>query len=423
MFIKEDSATMDKDVVVSLESQSRIADPLSELLREKASMLLREAIEAECQELLDNFETVRDLRGHRGVVRNGYLPEREVLTGLGPIGVKVPRVRDRTGQGIRFESKLVPGYVRRAASVDAVVPWLYLKGIAQADVGSALEALLGSKVANLSGNVVGKLKQRWQDEYRVWNRRDLSNENWVYVWADGVYSGVRAEDHRLCALVVIGVNERGQKHFLAIEDGIRESKQSWREVMIGLKDRGLRAPKAATGDGALGFWAALDEIFPETRHQRCWVHKTVNILNYLPKSVQGKAKSAIQAIWMADTRANAFKAFDAFLQTYGAKYPKATECLAKDRDALLTFYDFPAEHWVHLRTSNVIESTFATIRHRTDQVKGAFSRTSLLSMLFKLAMSAEQSFRRIKGFNWLAEVIRGVKFVDGVKKEHQLAAP
>jgi transposase-like protein len=316
MFTKEDSATMDKDVVVSLESQSRIVDPLSELLRDKASMLLKAAIEAECQELLASYETVRDLRGHRGVVRNGYLPEREVLTGLGPVAVKVPRVRDRTGQGIRFESKLAPGYVRRAASVDAVLPWLYLKGIAQAEVGPALEALLGSKVANLSSGVVGKLKQRWLDEYRVWTKRDLSKENWVYVWADGVYSGVRAEDHRLCALVVVGVDERGQKHFLAIEDGIRESKQSWREVLIGLKDRGVRAPKAATGDGALGFWAALDEIFPETRHQRCWVHKTINILNYLPKSVQGKAKSAIQAIWMADTRANAYAAFDTFLLTY-----------------------------------------------------------------------------------------------------------
>jgi transposase-like protein len=242
------------------------------------------------------------------------------------------------------------------------------------------------------------------------------------VWVDGVYSGVRAEDHRLCALVVIGVNERGQKRFLAIEDGVRESKQSWREVLLGLKQRGLPAPKAAVGDGALGFWAALEEVFPQTRAQRCWVHKTANVLNYLPKSLQAKAKSGLQAIWMAETRAQANKAFDAFLTVYAAKYPKAADCLAKDRNALMTFYDFPAEHWVHLRTSNVIESTFATIRHRTERVKGAFSRTSLLSMLFKLAICAEQSFRRLKGFNWLAEVIRGVKFVDGVREDQQLAA-
>jgi len=410
---------MDEDRVVSLESQSRIADPLSDFLREKASSLLQAAIEAECQELLSRYDGVNDLYGRRGVVRNGYLPEREVVTGLGPVAVKVPRVRDRSGEGIRFESRLVPAYVRRAASVDAVLPWLYLRGIAQADVGPALAALLGPKVAHLSSGVIGKLKQTWVNEYRAWSQRDLSSENWVYLWADGIYSGVRAEDHRLCALVVVGVNERGQKHFLAIEDGMRESKQSWREVLIGLKQRGLRAPKAATGDGALGFWAALDEIFAETRHQRCWVHKTVNLLNYLPRSVQGKAKGAIQAIWMAETRAAAHRAFDAFLETYGAKYPKATECLIRDREALLTFYDFPAEHWVHLRTSNVIESTFATIRHRTDRVKGAFSRTSLLSMLFKLALCAEQTFRRIKGFNWLADVIRGVKFTDGVKQKEQ----
>jgi transposase-like protein len=413
---------MDKDVVVSLESQSRVSDPLSEFLREKASLLLQAAIEEECEELLSRYDGVSDLQGRRGVVRNGYLPERQIVTGLGPVPVKVPRVRDRTGEGVRFESRLAPQYVRRAASIDAVLPWLYLRGISQADVGPALEALLGPKVASLSSGVVGKLKQGWLDEYRAWNKRDLSNERWVYVWADGVYSGVRAEDHRLCALVVVGVNERGQKQFLAIEDGMRESKQSWREVLLALKGRGMCAPCIATGDGALGFWSAIDEVFPETVHQRCWMHKTVNILNYLPRSVQPKAKSAIQAIWMADTRANAQRAFDLFLETYGAKYPKATECLAKDRQPLLAFYDFPAEHWVHLRTSNVVESTFATIRHRTSRVKGAFSRTSLLSMLFKLALCAETSFRRLKGFNWLAEVIRGVKFADGVKQDQQLEA-
>jgi transposase-like protein len=260
------------------------------------------------------------------------------------VGVKVPRVKDRTGQGIRFESKLVPPYVRRAASVDAVLPWLYLRGIAQADVGPALQVLVGSGAANLSAPVISRLKQSWAGEYANWSKSDLSHERWVYIWIDGIYSGVRAADHRLCALVVVGVNERGKKHFLAIEDGMRESKQSWREVLLGLKARGMVAPKAAVGDGALGFWAAIDEVFPQTCHQRCWVHKMANVLNYLPRSVQGKAKGGLQAIWMAETRAQAQHAFDTFLLTYQANYPKATDCLAKDREVLLAFYDFPAEH-------------------------------------------------------------------------------
>jgi putative transposase len=408
---------MGEDRVVQLASQSRIEDPLSQLLREKAGELLHAAVNAECEAFLERWADRRDDLGRRAVVRNGYLPQRQVLTGLGAVPVQVPRVRDRMGAGIRFESKLVPTYVRRAKSVDAVLPWLYLRGIAQADVGPALAALVGREAVNLSGPVIGRLKASWAAEYAAWQRADLSRERWVYVWVDGIYSGIRAEDHRLCALVVVGVNERGQKRFLAIADGVRESKQSWREVLIGLKHRGLVAPSLAVGDGALGFWAALEEVFPVTRTQRCWVHKTANVLNYLPRSVQPKAKAGLQAIWMAETRQAALKAYDAFLLTYQAKYPKATECLAKDRNALLAFYDFPAEHWVHLRTSNVIESSFATIRHRTDRVKGAFSRGTLLAMVYKLARAAEQSFRRIKGFDWIAEVIRGVKFVDGIKQD------
>jgi transposase-like protein len=413
---------MGDDRVISLGSQSAPVDALTALLREKASELLQAALHAECAELLERYAHVRDLRGKQAVVRNGYLPERSVLTGLGPVAVKVPRVKDRTGQGVRCESKLVPHYVRRAASVDAVLPWLYLRGISQADVGPALKALVGADTGNLSAGVISRLKQTWAAEYASWSKSDLSKERWVYVWADGVYSSIRAEDQRRCALVVVGVNERGQKRFLAIEDGVRESKQSWREVLLGLKQRGMQAPKAAVGDGALGFWGALDEVFAQTRQQRCWVHKMANVLNYLPKSLHAKAKGGLQAIWMAETRVQAYRSFDAFLDTYEAKYPKATACLAKDREALLAFYDFPAEHWVHLRTSNVIESTFATIRHRTDRVKGAFSRTSLLSMLYKLALCAEQSFRRLKGFSWLAEVIREVKFVDGVREHQQLEA-
>lgn len=407
---------MSDDRVVQIGSQSQVSDPLTELLRERAVELLQAAVNAECAEFLHRHEPMREASGRCAVVRNGFLPKRSILTGIGPLSVQVPRVRDRSGRGLRFESQLVPAYVRRAQAVDAVLPWLYLRGIAQAEVGPALRALVGKAAANMSARVIGKLKAHWAAEYAAWSKADLSKERWVYVWVDGIYSGIRAEQQRLCVLIVVGVNERGQKRFLAIEDGVRESKQSWREVLIGLRERGLLAPQLAVGDGALGFWAALDDVFPATRQQRCWVHKTANVLNYLPRSLQPKANAGLQAIWMADTRVHANKAFEAFLTIYQPKYPKATECLARDRVPLLAFYDFPAAHWVHLRTSNVIESTFATIRHRTERVKGAFSRTSLLSMLFKLARCAEDSFRRIKGFDWLAEVIRGVKFVDGVRE-------
>lgn len=408
---------MGDDRIVQFASQRASEDALTELLREKAGELLQAAVQAECAEFLERFAERRDPAGRRAVVRNGYLPQRRIVTGIGPVAVKMPRVRDRSGEGIRFESKLVPAYVRRARSLDATLPWLYLRGISAADIGGALKALLGEEAPRLSASLIGRLKAAWAAEYESWRRAELSKDRWVYLWVDGIYSGVRAEDQRLCALVVVGVNERGQKRFLAIEDGVRESRQSWREVLLGLKARGLQAPILAVGDGALGFWAALGEIFPATREQRCWMHKTGNVLNYLPRLLQPKAKQALHAIWMAPTRAAASSAFDLFIATYGAKYPKAAECLAKDRECLLAFYDLPAEHWVHLRTTNPIESSFATIRHRTDRVKGAFSRQSLLSMLFKLAIAAEASFRRLKGFNHLAEVIRGVQFIDGIRQD------
>jgi len=314
-----------------------------------------------------------------------------------------------------FRSTLVPPYVRRARSVEAALPWLYLKGISTGDMSEALQALVGKEAVGLSAAVVSRLKMRWGQEYDLWRRQPLGKERWVYLWADGIYSNLRADDTRLCLLVVIGVNERGQKRFLAIEDGVRESTESWRAVLRDMKARGVKlAPKLAVGDGALGFWAALEEQFPETRHQRCWVHKTANVLNYLPKSVQSKAKAGLYEIWMAETRANAQAAFDSFISTYQAKYPKATECLAKDRQALLAFYDFPAEHWVHIRTSNPIESTFATVRHRTERTKGCVSRASLLGLIFKLAMSAENNWRRLRGFERLGELVAGVKFVDGI---------
>ena len=412
---------MSKDNVVAFSAPEGIEDPLTELLRTGARRLIQQAIEAELSGLLAQYEGEVDEQGRRAVVRNGYLPEREILTGVGPVPVKMPKVRSRTGERVVFRSSLVPPYVRKAKRVEAALPWLYLKGIATGQMQEALEVLLGPEAKGLSPAVISRLKREWEAEYGEWRRRDLSKDRWVYLWVDGIYSGLRADSQKLCVLVVIGVNERGEKHFLAIEDGVRESTQSWREVLLDLKRRGLEVPpKLAVGDGALGFWAALDEVYPETCHQRCWVHKTANVLNYLPRSVQPKAKKALQEIWMAENRASARKAFDHFVQTYKAKYPKAVACLEKDREALLAFYDFPAEHWVHIRTTNPIESTFATIRHRTDRTKGCVSRNTMLAMIYKLGMSAEKRWRKLRGFNHLAKVIEGVKFKDGVEVSSEI---
>lgn len=393
-------------------------DPLTELLREGAQRLIHQAIEAELAELLARHSGEWDGDGRSAVVRNGHLPERKILTGVGPVSVRIPKVRSRTGEQVVFRSTIVPPYVRRAKKVDVALPWLYLKGISTGQMRQALEVLVGPEAKGLSASVVSRLKKRWTAEYETWRRRRLEGERWVYWWADGIYSGLRADNQRLCMLVVVAVNERGEKHFLAIEDGVRESTQSWRELLLDLKSRGLtEAPELGVGDGALGFWAALEEIFPKTRRQRCWRHKSANILNYLPKSVQPKAKDALHEIWMASTRADAERAFDHFVRTYRQKYPKAVECLAKDREPLLAFYDFPAEHWLHLRTTNPIESTFATIRHRTDRAKGCVTRDSMLAFAYKLAIAAETNWRRFRGLEHLHKVIEGVRFEDGVEVE------
>jgi transposase-like protein len=357
-----------------------IKDSLTELLRQGARGLIERAVEEELQLLLDQYGNVTDLSGRKAVVRNGHLPEREILTGLGPVPVRVPKVRDRSGSGVKFNSALVPPYVRKAQRVEAAVPWLYLRGISTGDMQEALSVLLGEDAKGLSPAVVSRLKAQWSDDYLAWNRRDLSGERYVYVWADGIYSTLRGEDDRLCLLVLIGVNEQGEKRLLALSDGYRESKASWLSLIQDLQARGLNTPpQLATGDGALGFWAALDEAWPQTRCQRCWVHKTANVLNELPKSIQGKAKAGLHEIWMAETRAQAGKAFDRFVRDFGAKYPKAVEILKKDRAVLLAFYDFPAEHWIHIRTTNPIESSFATIRHRTTRTKNCVSRNTFLS--------------------------------------------
>lgn len=390
-------------------------DTLTELLRTGARQLLAHALAAERAELLAQYADQQDEQGRAMVVGSGYHPEREIQTGLGPVSVQVPKVRSRQGPPITFHSALVPPYVRKTATLEAAIPWLYLKGISTGEMQPALEALVGPEAKGLSASTVARLKQAWGAEYDLWRQQRLDDEDWVYIWVDGIYSGLRAEQQRLCALVVIGVTSQGEKRLLAIDDGVRESTQSWREVLLPLKARGLSAPTVAIGDGALGFWGALEEIYPTTRHQRCWVHKTRNVLNALPKSVQPKAKQALHEIWQAETKADADRAFDMFLTTYEAKYPKATACLEKDRETLLTFYAFPAAHWQSLRTTNPIESTFATIRHRTTRTKSCLTRDGMLHMMFKLGRCAEKTWRRLRGFKQLAQVMKGVQFTDGME--------
>jgi putative transposase len=415
---------MSKHNVVEMSGRASVRDELTELIRTGARKLITEALESEVAELLTALSGRKDAGGRAAVVRNGYQPEREIQTGIGPVTVKVPKVRSRDGEAVSFRSALVPPYVRKSARLEAALPWLYLKGISTGEMAPALKVLLGEDAKGLSAGTVSRLKQTWRAEYATWRQRRLDKDRWVYVWADGIYSGLRAERQRLCASVIVGVNERGERHFLAIEDGIRESTQSWREVLLSLKARGLHAPELAIGDGAMGFWAALEEVYASTRQQRCWMHKSGNVLNAMAKSVQPKAKAALHDIWQAAIREDAERAFDQFIVTYEAKYPKATNCLLKDHDSLMTFYDFPAVHWQHLRTTNPIESTFATIRHRTTRTRGCVTRDSLLHMMFKLGECAEQNWRKLRGIRYLAKVIEGVKFVDGeeIEQPDQVAA-
>jgi transposase-like protein len=398
-------------------------DVLTEVLREGAQRLLAQAIQAEVAEYLTDRSSLRDEQGRQLVVRNGYLPERPLQTPLGQVTVKQPRVRDRRPEGERekFTSSLLPPYLRRTKSMEDLIPWLYLKGVSTGDFGEALQALLGSDSAGLSATTVTRLKAHWEEEYKAWAKRSLESKRYAYVWADGIYFNVRLEsegNQKQCILVLLGATPEGKKELIAISDGYRESEQSWQELLLDAKARGLEfAPQLAVGDGALGFWAALRKVYPATREQRCWFHKTGNVLNKLPKSLQDKAKSMLQAIWMADTKKEADAAFDLFLDTFRAKYPAATSCLEKDRDELLTFYDFPAEHWRHIRTTNAIESTFATVRLRTRKTKGSGSRIACLTMVFKLALSAQKKWRALNGSQLIAHVIEGVSFVDGNRKQ------
>jgi len=388
--------------------------------------MLKTALEAEVAAFVSRFEDVVDENGHRQVVRNGHLPEREVMTGAGQLKVAQPRVRDRRGaddaNAITFTSKILPPYLRRSKTMDELLPWLYLRGISTGDFQQALEALVGPDAKGLSAATITRLTSAWADEQEAWSRRDLTGKEYVYFWADGVYFNIRLEEERQCILLLMGATNDGRKELIGLLDGYRESEQSWRELMTDLKARGLKAaPKVAVGDGALGFWAALRKVFPTTREQRCWVHKTANVLNKLPRSIQSKAKSDLHQIWMAETRAEAEKAFDTFIEKYEAKFPKAVACLVKDRDVLLTFYDFPAEHWLHLRTTNPIESTFATVRLRHRRTKGSGSRRACLAMVFKLARCAEKKWRRLNGSGQLLKLLAGYRFVDGVLDERNAA--
>jgi putative transposase len=409
--------------VLAFREQFEGRSPLDELVRTGAQRMLQKAIEDEVQQFLFEHAERVDQQGRRLVVRNGHLPSRELLTGAGPLEVRQPRVRDNTpdpDQRVRFSSTILPPYLRRSKSIDELIPWLYLKGVSTGDFSEALQALLGENAKGLSPNVIVRLKEQWCQEYEQWSRRDLSDKQYVYVWADGIYANIRLEtpeNRRQCMLVLMGATAEGHKELIAVIDGYRESEQSWYELLVGLKQRGLTfAPKLAVGDGALGFWAALRKVFPETREQRCWLHKTANVLNKMPKSVQPKAKADLHEIWMAETREQAHRAFDAFLEKYGPKYAAACECLKKDRDVLLAFYDFPAEHWIHLRTTNPIESTFSTIRLRHRKTKGNGTRRASLAMMFKLAQSAQKRWRRLNGHGQLTYLLQGDTFIDGIRQ-------
>jgi putative transposase len=399
-------------------------DVLTDLLKKGAQHLLAQAIEAEVEDWIEQHADQRDAHGRRQVVRNGHLPERTILTGLGPIDVEQPRVHDRRRKGRqeKFSSQILPPYLRKTKSIEELLPWLYLKGISTGDFNEALQALLGPDAKGLSATTITRLKGVWQDEYENWRKRSLVAKKYVYVWADGVHFNIRLEEDRQCILVLMGATADGVKEVIAISEGYRESEQSWKALLLDCQERGLvLEPELAIADGALGFWKALPKVWPTTRGQRCWVHKTANVLDKISKGQQPKAKAMLHEIWMAASRAEADKAFELFLRTWEAKFPKATECLAKDKEKLLVFYDFPAEHWRHIRTTNPIESVLATVRLRTCKTKGCGSRIACETMVFKLMQSASRGWKKLNGSVLLPEVIRGVKFVDGERATEDAA--
>jgi len=412
---------MDDDTMITpLHQPGSVEDPLTEIARDGAKRMLAAALRAEADAFVAQYaeETLPD--GRQRVVRHGYGPERSIQTGIGALDVRRPKVRDRaadvpTEEKIRFSSAILPRWARRSKRLEALLPVLYLRGVSTGDFQEALAAILGQDAPNLSPNVISRLTGEWQQEYDRWQRRDLSARRYVYIWADGVYLQARMERQAECMLVILGATPEGKKELVGFQVGVRESTQSWRELLVDIKARGLEVPpEIAVGDGAMGFWKALDEVLPGTRHQRCWVHKTANVLNKFPKSMQPSVKADLREIWQAETRAVAEAALDTFAEKYRAKYEKAVTCLTRDREALLAFYDFPADHWDHLRTGNPIESVFATVRHRTVRTKGALSQKTAKLMVFKLVQAAAKTWRRLKGANQLPRVIEGVTSTDGV---------
>ena len=419
----------DTTPIILLRQPDSTGDPLTDLAREGARRMLAEALVAEADAFVASFVEERLPDGRQRVVRHGFGPERRIQTGIGAIEVRRPKSLPRTRSGVRdrasdapeiekarFSSNILPKWARRSPSLDALLPVLYLRGISTGDFQEALSALLGPDAQNLSPNVISRLTDGWQTGYDAWQRRDLSARRYVYIWADGVYLQARMEAQAECILVIIGATPEGKKELLGFQVGTRESAQSWRELLIDIKSRGLAvAPEIAVGDGGMGFWKALDEVFPGTHHQRCWVHKTANVLNKFPKSMAPAVKSDLQDIHHAETRADAKAALTRFEEKYGAKYERAVACLSRDKEALLAFYDFPAEHWDHLRTSNPIESVFATVRHRTVRTKGALSQRTVKLMVFKLVQAASRKWRRLKGRNQLPKVIKGITFTNGIE--------
>ena len=408
---------MNEDNIINFENPATniIKDHLTDFLREQVIKILQHAIEAEAQELVNNYKSQK-IDNKQRLVKNGYLPERNIKTGIGEVAVKVPRVRDRANKDkIKFESNLIPKYMRRTVTLDVMLPLLYLKGISTNDFQDVLAPMLGDKAGTVSPGVISSLKRSWHQEFKDWQKSNLSNKKYVYWWVDGVYLTARMESDKSCMLVIIGADQYGNKELVAMYDGFRESKESWCDLLLDLKSRGLNyAPHLAVGDGALGFWGAINEVYPKTKHQRCWVHKTVNVLDKLPKKLHSTAKSMLHEIYLSESKKDANEAFDKFINKYEAKYPKASNCLVKDRNELMNFYDFPAMHWQHIRTTNPIESTFATVKHRTRKSRGCFSRETIVASTFKLLKEAEKRWKKLYGYKQLADVINLVKFIDGV---------
>jgi transposase-like protein len=404
-----------------IKNPNNFTSSLEEIIRDGARKMLQSAIENEVLEFIENNKYQKDEKGHRLIVRNGYLPKRNIQSGIGDISIKQPRVRDKA-KNIKFTSTLLPRYMKKCPSLENLIPILYLKGVSTNNFQEALESILGEKAKGLSATNIVRLKNDWELEFKEFSQRDMTDKHYIYLWADGIYFNVRLDNDRPCLLVIVGVTPEGKKELVAIHDGQRESKLSWKEVLQDLKKRGLnKSPELAIGDGALGFWRALEEEFPNTKHQRCWVHKTVNILDKMPKSIHGNAKKLIHEMYLSPSKKEALKVYESFMKLYSDKYEKACLCLSKDKDVLFSFYDFPAIHWLHIRTTNAIESTFSTVRHRTRQTKGCGTRMAILSLVYKLAITAQKRWMKIKGYNLLEKVIKGIKYIDGIEAGENVA--